>query len=99
LRRWGSPYNIFLEPAHLNKAGDVLTEKAWIVNGELIEADVEKFVRERLGLDKPGATKTASEFKLETDKEKLLRATDASTSQQCAPAGSATVSTTSSKKQ
>lgn len=94
LRRWGSPYNIFLEPAKLNKTGDVLTEKAWIVNGELIEADVEKFVRERLGLDKPGAGKTTSDFKLETDKDKLSRAADTST--QCTPASS---SSTSSKKQ
>ena len=55
-RRWGSPWNIFLEPSKLKKTGDVLTESAWIVNGELIEADVEKFIRERLGLDaKPAA--------------------------------------------
>lgn len=50
-RKWGSPYNIFLEPSKLAKTGDVLTEKAWVVNGELIETDVEKFVRARLGLD------------------------------------------------
>ncbi|HEY0005351.1 MAG TPA: TlpA disulfide reductase family protein [Pyrinomonadaceae bacterium] len=50
-RRWGSPWNIFLEPSKLSKAGDVLTEKAWVVNGELIEAETEKFIRERLGLD------------------------------------------------
>ena len=50
-RRWGSPWNIFLEPSKLQKKGDVLTETAWVVNGELIEADVEKFIRERLGLD------------------------------------------------
>src|SRR5215213_2559017 len=50
-RHWGSPWNIFLEPSKLQKKGDVLTETAWIVNGELIEADVEKFIRERLGLD------------------------------------------------
>ncbi|HEX8707904.1 MAG TPA: TlpA disulfide reductase family protein [Pyrinomonadaceae bacterium] len=56
LRRWGSPYNVFLEPAKLNKTGDVLTEKAWVVNGELIEADVEKFVRERLGLETTAIT-------------------------------------------
>jgi thiol-disulfide isomerase/thioredoxin len=86
LRKWGSPYNIFLEPAKLNKTGDVLTEKAWIVNGELIEADVEKFIRERLGLDKPGANKTTSDFKLQTDKDKLLHATNASTTTQCSPA-------------
>jgi len=47
-RKWGSPWNIFLDPANLTKEGDVLTEKAWVVNGELIEADVEKFIDERL---------------------------------------------------
>ncbi|MGH9872665.1 MAG: redoxin domain-containing protein [Pyrinomonadaceae bacterium] len=47
-RRWGSPWNIFLEPATLAKTGDVLTEKAWVVNGELIEEDVDKFIAERL---------------------------------------------------
>jgi thiol-disulfide isomerase/thioredoxin len=71
-RRWGSPYNIFLEPAKLNKSGEVLTEKAWVVNGELIEADVEKFIRERLGLDKPADGKKALlNFKTETGKNKL----------------------------
>lgn len=49
-RNWGSPWNIFLEPAKLSKKGDVLTEKTFIVNGELIEAETEKFVREKLGL-------------------------------------------------
>jgi thiol-disulfide isomerase/thioredoxin len=47
-RKWGSPYNVFLEPASLAKTGDVLTEKAWVVNGELIEADVDKFIGDRL---------------------------------------------------
>ena len=47
-RRWGSPWNIFLEPASLAKTGDVLTEKAWVVNGELIEEEVDKFIAERL---------------------------------------------------
>ncbi len=47
-RKWGSPWNIFLEPAALAKTGDVLTEKAWVVNGELIEADVDKFIADRL---------------------------------------------------
>ena len=49
-RGWGSPWNIFLEPAKLLKKGDILTEKTFIVNGELIETEVEKFVREKLGL-------------------------------------------------
>jgi len=47
-RKWGSPYNVFLEPATLAKSGDVLTEKAWVVNGELIEADVDKFITDKL---------------------------------------------------
>jgi thiol-disulfide isomerase/thioredoxin len=47
-RKWGSPWNIFLEPATLAKTGDVLTEKAWVVNGELIEADVDKFIADHL---------------------------------------------------
>lgn len=51
-RRWGSPFNVFLEPSKLNKTGDVLTEKAWIVGGELVEAEVEQFIRQRLGLAK-----------------------------------------------
>ncbi len=49
-RNWGSPWNIFLEPAKLSKKGDVLTEKTYVVSGELIEAEAEKFVREKLGL-------------------------------------------------
>ena len=47
-RKWGSPYNIFLDPASCEKTGEVLTEKAWVVNGELIEADVDKFIGEHL---------------------------------------------------
>jgi len=47
-RKWGSPWNIFLDPTKCNSNGDVLTEKAWVVNGELIEADVDKFIHDRL---------------------------------------------------
>lgn len=49
-RKWGSPYNIFLVPSKLKKDGDVLTEKAWVTNGELVEADAEDFIRKRLDL-------------------------------------------------
>src|SRR5687768_8792268 len=55
-RNWGSPWNIFLEPAKLNKTGDVLTEKAWVVNGELIEDEVDKFIATKLA---PTSTTTA----------------------------------------
>ena len=54
-RRWGSPFNVFLEPAKLNKSGELLTERAWVVGGELIEKDAERFIRERLGLTEQGA--------------------------------------------
>lgn len=54
-RRWGSPFNVFLEPAKLNPSGELLTEKAWVVGGELIEKDVERFVRERLGINEQSA--------------------------------------------
>ena len=47
-RKWGSPWNIFLEPEKLTKEGDLLTEKAWVVNGELIEADVDKFISDHV---------------------------------------------------
>lgn len=47
-RKWGSPWNIFLDPTKCNQTGDLLTEKAWLVNGELIEADVDKFIHDRL---------------------------------------------------
>jgi peroxiredoxin len=51
-RSWGSPWNIFLEPAKLNKKDDVLLSKAFVVNGELIETETEAFIREKLGLPK-----------------------------------------------
>lgn len=47
-RNWGSPWNIFLEPPKVAKTGEVLAEKAWVVNGELIEEDVDKFIGERV---------------------------------------------------
>ena len=47
-RKWGSPWNIFLDPAKVNASGDVLTEKAWVVNGELIEDEVDKFIADKL---------------------------------------------------
>ena len=50
-RNWGSPWSIFLIPSQLKK-GEFLTEKTFVVNGELIEAESEAFIREKLGLPK-----------------------------------------------
>ena len=47
-RKWGSPWNIFLEPSKVNASSDVLAEKAWVVNGELIEDEVDKFITDKL---------------------------------------------------
>jgi thiol-disulfide isomerase/thioredoxin len=48
-RNWGSPWNIFLEPDKVSATGDVLVEKAWVVNGELIEDEVDKFIAKKVG--------------------------------------------------
>jgi len=48
-RNWGSPWNIFLEPDKVNATGNVLAEKAWVVNGELIEEEVDKFIVSKVG--------------------------------------------------
>lgn len=73
-RGWGSPWNIFLEPAKMPKTGDVLTEKAFLVNGELIEADAEKFIREKLGLtaDEKKADKRTSQTIEKCEPEKKI---------------------------
>ena len=48
-RNWGSPWNIFIEPDKVNATGDLLVEKAWVVNGELIEEEVDKFIATKVG--------------------------------------------------
>jgi|SRR5215213_1186797 len=53
-RNWGSPWHIFLEPDKLNKTGEVLAEKAFVVNGELVEDEVDKFIASRLGASTAG---------------------------------------------
>ena len=59
-RKWGSPYNVFLSPAKLKADGDVLAEKVWVVGGELIEAEVEQFIRGQLGLPTEPDAKTVA---------------------------------------
>lgn len=66
-RSWGSPWNIFITPKSIEKKGDVLLKKAFVVNGELIEAEVEKFIRQNLGLP-------AEETKAENEAGKTIEA-------------------------
>ncbi len=54
-RTYGSPYNVFLEPAAVIETGEVLAEQVTVANGELIEAEAEAFIREKLGLPAPSA--------------------------------------------
>lgn len=49
-RNWGSPWYIFLMPSTMEKSGDLLTKKTFIINGEIIEAEGEAFIRKHLGL-------------------------------------------------
>jgi peroxiredoxin len=49
-RKWGSPWNLFIETANIERKGETLLKKAFVVTGELIEAEVEKFIRQKLGL-------------------------------------------------
>ena len=49
-RNWGSPWYIFLTPETMEKKGDKLVKKTFVINGEMIEAEGEKFIREKLGL-------------------------------------------------
>lgn len=61
LRSWGSPWYIMLTPSALLNKGDILTKKAFVVNGELIAAEGEAFIRKALGLPaemKPIASKS-----------------------------------------
>ncbi len=49
-RNWGSPWYIFLETSQIEKSGDTLTKKTHIVNGEVIEPEGDRFIRQKLGL-------------------------------------------------
>jgi peroxiredoxin len=64
-RGWGSPWYIFLTPSSMEKKGDILTQNTSVINGEMIEVEGERFIRERLGLT---ATETKSSALAATNK-------------------------------
>jgi thiol-disulfide isomerase/thioredoxin len=49
-RDWGSPYYVFIEPKLVPKRGDVLLARTSVINGEMIESEGERFIRQKLGL-------------------------------------------------
>lgn len=65
-RKWGSPYYVFLTPASLEKKGDILVNRTNVINGEMIEAEGEKFIRQKLGLPAE-ETKLSSANKTQTE--------------------------------
>lgn len=70
-RNWGSPWYIFLKPSAMEKKGDVLVTKTHIINGEMIEAEGDKFVRQKLGLPSAEAKPVGSSAKIQVcDTEK-----------------------------
>jgi hypothetical protein len=74
-RNWGSPWYVFLEVAKLEANGPVLVKKAPIVNGELIQSDAEKFIREKLGMRPADAAGLAKSGEIEAcDPEKKTTA-------------------------
>lgn len=64
-RKWGSPWYIFLTPAAFEKKGDTLVKKTHVINGEMIEVEGEKFIRERLGLPKDETKAAVADNKIE----------------------------------
>ena len=49
MRKWGSPWYLFIEPSRASAKGDILQTRSFVVNGELIGSEGEKFIREKLG--------------------------------------------------
>lgn len=49
-RKWGTPWNIFIDPSEMKEKGDTLVKKAFVINGEFILEETEKHIREKLGL-------------------------------------------------
>jgi len=60
-RNWGSPWYIFLEVGKLEPNGSLMTKRASVVNGELIQPEAEKFIREKLGLPAASEAKLTSQ--------------------------------------
>jgi len=57
---------VFLEGTKVEPAGNVFTRKTAVVNGELIEAEAEKYIREKLGLEKTASIEACDPKKPET---------------------------------
>ena len=65
-RKWGSPWYVFLDPKTLESEGEaIISKKTSVVNGELKRDEVEKYIRQRLGLDEITAGTAAAKKEIE----------------------------------
>jgi hypothetical protein len=60
-RKWGTPFYIFLDGKTPEPTGNIQAETAPVVPGELMKEDVEKYIREKLGLT---AEKASAELEI-----------------------------------
>lgn len=57
VRKWGSPWYVFLEGDKLESEGQIiLAKRPFVVNGELMRKETEAFIEQRLGLASSGPT-------------------------------------------
>jgi thiol-disulfide isomerase/thioredoxin len=63
-REWGSPYYVFIEPGSVSKKGEVLLTRTNVINGEIIETEGERFIRQKLGLPSEESKLTSKSSKL-----------------------------------
>lgn len=49
-RKWGTPWYVFLDPATMKPAGEFLTDQTSVVNGELIDQEIEAYIQKKLGM-------------------------------------------------
>lgn len=64
-RNWGTPWYVLFSPNDLEKAGDVLLKKANVINGEIVLAEVENYIRGKLGIKAAGQAVSAAEKTIE----------------------------------
>lgn len=54
-RKWGTPWYVFLDPATLKPAGEILTERTTYASGELMREEAEAYIQKKLGQPAPDA--------------------------------------------
>lgn len=65
-RKWGSPWYVFLDPKSLEPEGQiVVSKKTMVVNGELKREEVEKFIRQKLGLQNSSGAVSSNSKEIE----------------------------------